>query len=75
MTKKRSLLVLALTASALMQAREAVAESGRCFDLALPILEKLLAPGKVQRVFIQAKDQKVRGLTSPQRIGDNSTSQ
>jgi hypothetical protein len=38
-----------------MQAREAIAESGRCFDLALHILEKLLAPGNVQRVFIQAK--------------------
>ena len=55
MTGKRGLLVFALTALALMQAREAVAEGGRCFDLALPILEKLLAPGKVQRVFIQAK--------------------
>jgi hypothetical protein len=56
MTGKRDLLVFALTALALMQGREALADSGRCFDLALPTLEKLLVPGNVQRLFIQVKD-------------------
>jgi hypothetical protein len=56
MTRKRCLAVLASTGLAVLQAREAVADSGRCFDFVSPTLEKLLAPGKVQRLFIQVKD-------------------
>jgi len=56
MAWKRRLLLVALTALAVLQAREAVADSGRCFDFGSPTLEKLLAPGQVQRLFIQVKN-------------------
>jgi hypothetical protein len=55
MNRRRGLLALALAALAVLQTRQAVAESGRCFDFSSPTLEKLLVPSQVQRLFIQVK--------------------
>ena len=50
------MLVLALAGLAVLQTRQAVADSGRCFDFGSPTVERLLAPGRVQRLFIQVKN-------------------
>jgi len=47
---------LALAGLAVLQTRQAVAESGRCFDFSSPTLEKLLVPSQVQRLFLQVKN-------------------
>jgi hypothetical protein len=45
-----------LAVLAVFQVREAVADSGRCFDFAAPTTEKLLTVNKVQRLVIQVEN-------------------
>ena len=47
---------MALAALAVLQTRQAMAESGRCFDFSSPTLEKLLVPSQAQRLFVQVKN-------------------